>query len=135
MSLTDLGSLFKAVAGLELSYFLAAMTPPQYIPALTGWNLSPDGHWIVKLMGTALLTQAHTAWTFRNEPHLEVAKGLAFYQMASATVDWCMWLTMPGIFETQQAKNLVIAAIGSHYALGLLLFRAIGLEEKTSKSK
>ena len=61
----------------------------------------------------------------RNEPHLGVAKGLAFYQLASATADWVMWLWLAddGIFSN--GGGIVVAAIMTHYALGLLLVRAI----------
>jgi hypothetical protein len=123
----DLGFLFTVVAVLEFSYFGAAMMPPGMIRPATGWVLGPDGHWITKLMGVALLTQAYIAWIFRKSPHLGVAKGLAFYQMASATTDWVMWLFMmdAGIFSNALAKATVVAAIVSHYLLGFLLVVAI----------
>ena len=65
------------------------------------------------------------AWTLRDEPHLGVAKALAFYQVASATADWVMWIWLSddGIFSNGTA--IVVAAIVTHYALGLLLVRAI----------
>ena len=124
---TDLPTLFLVVALLEFSYFLAAMVPPDLIHPLTGWTLGPDGHWIVKLMGVSLLTQAYIAWIFRREPHLGVAKGLAFYQIGSATVDWVMWLLLmeEGIFGNTLARTTVVAAIVSHYFLGALLILAI----------
>jgi hypothetical protein len=125
--LTDLKILFIVVAVLEFCYFMAAMMPPAMIRPTTGWELSPDGHWITKLMGIALLTQAYIAWIFRKNPHTGVAKGLAFYQVASATVDWLMWLTMKdeGIFNNSLAQTTVIAAIVSHYILGILLIIGI----------
>lgn len=125
--LLDLRILFTAVAVLELGYFLAAMVPPGMIGPMTGWELTPDGHWITKLMGVALLTQAYIAWIFRKNPHMGIAKGLAFYQLASATIDWLMWLLMKdkGIFGNALAQAIVIAAIVSHYALGILLLVAI----------
>ncbi len=128
--LTDLKVLFIAVAVLEFSYFLAAMMPPDLINPMTGWVLTPDGHWITKLMGVALLTQAYVAWIFRTNPHIGVAKGLAFYQVASATVDWVIWFTMKddGIFSNSLAQTTVTAAIVSHYILGALLF--IGISRK-----
>lgn len=128
--LTDLKTLLMAVAVLEFSYFLAAMVPPSLITPMTGWVLTPDGHWITKLMGVALLTQAYIAWIFRKDPHMGVAKGLAFYQVASATVDWVMWLAMKdeGIFSNSLAQTTVTAAIVSHYILGALLF--IGISRK-----
>src|SRR3712207_8091007 len=42
--LADRGLLFRAVAVLELFYFLVALlTPPDLVGAVTGWQLSPDG--------------------------------------------------------------------------------------------
>ena len=63
--LTDLKFLFTAVAILEFFYFAAAMLPPSIIPMATGWNLSPDGHWIAKLIGLSLGTMGYMAWIFR----------------------------------------------------------------------
>lgn len=125
--LTDLKFLFTAVAVLEFFYFAAAMMPPSLIPVLTGWNLSADGHWIVKITGLALGTMGYIAWIFRHEPHLGVAKGLAFYQIASATADWIMWLLMrdQGIFDNGLAQTTVTAAILSHYFFGICLIVAI----------
>jgi hypothetical protein len=125
--LTELRNLFLAVAVLEFSYFVAAMMPPDLIRPLTGWELTADGHWIVKLMGVALLTQAWVAWIFRKDPHLGVAMALAFYQMGSATVDWVMWIALKdgGIFSNTLAQTTVTAAIVSHYILGLLLLVGI----------
>jgi hypothetical protein len=125
--LTDLKILFIAVAILEFCYFLAAMMPPSIVKTVTGWELTPDGHWITKLMGIALLSQAYIAWVFRKMPHVDIAKGLAFYQMASATADWVMWLMMKdeGIFNNSLAQSTVIGAIVSHYILGILLIIGI----------
>jgi len=128
--LTNLKILFIAVATLEFCYFLASMMPPFLVRSVTGWELTPDGHWITKLMGIALLTQAYVAWIFRKTPHIGVAKGLAFYQVISATVDWLMWLLMKddGIFNNSLAQSAVIGAILSHYILGILLI--IGISKK-----
>lgn len=125
--LTDLKFLFTAVAILEFFYFAAAMLPPSVIPVVTGWNLGPDGHWIAKLIGLSLGTMGYIAWIFRKNPHLGIAKGLAFYQMASATMDWMMWLVMKdeGIFNNSLAATTVIIAIVSHYFFGVLLMIAI----------
>ena len=125
--LTNLKTLFIAVAILEFCYFLAAMMPPSLVSSVTGWELTPDGHWITKLMGIALLTQAYIAWIFRKNPHLGVAKGLAFYQIGSATVDWVMWLVLKddGIFKNSLAQTTVTAAIISHYILGILIMVGI----------
>ena len=78
---------------------------------MTGWVLSADGQWLTKLLGLALAAQAWVAWTLRNQPHLGVAKGLAFYQLASATADWDMWIVLAdqGIFSTTTGRVLVIS--------------------------
>ncbi len=125
--LTDLSLLFTAVAVLEFFYFLCGMLPPSVIPAVTGWDLSIDGHWIAKLTGLALGFMGYIAWIFRKNPHIGVAKGLAAYQMASATMDWVMWLTFrdEGIFSNSLAQTTVIAAIASHYLLGILMIVGI----------
>ncbi|WP_375585255.1 hypothetical protein [Cyclobacterium xiamenense] len=130
--LLDLKFLFTAVAVLEFFYFAAAMLPPSLIPLATGWNLGPDGHWIAKLIGLSLGTMGYFAWIFRKKPHLGVARGLAFYQLASATMDWLMWwlLEAEGIFQTRLAKTTVVVAIASHYFLGVLLIFAIKKAEK-----
>ena len=124
--LSDLRFLFRLVVGLELIYALVAvLTPPSQVEAVTGWVLTADGQWLTKLLGLALASQAWVAWTLRKEPHLGVARGLAFYQLASATADWVMWIWLAddGIFSGGTA--VVVAAITTHYLLGLLLFRAI----------
>ena len=124
--LSDLGFLFRAVAGLELAYaIVAVLTPPGQVENVTGWVLTPDGQWLAKLLGLALFSQAWVAWVLRHDPHLGVARGLAFYQIASATADWVMWIWLSddGIFSNGTA--IVVAAIVTHYTLGLLLVRAI----------
>jgi hypothetical protein len=125
--LTDLKFLFTAVAILEFFYFAAAMLPPSIIPLATGWNLNADGHWIAKILGLSLGVMGYFAWIFRKNPHLGLAKGLAAYQIASATMDWVMWVTLKdeGIFSNPFAQTSVIIAIASHYLLGLLLVIAI----------
>ena len=123
---SDLRFLFRVVVGLELIYALVAvLTPPGQVENVTGWVLTADGQWLTKLLGLALFSQAWVAWVLRNEPHLGVAKGLAFYQIASATADWVMWIWLAddGIFSNGGA--IVVGAIVTHYALGVLLVRAI----------
>lgn len=119
--------LFTAVAVLEFCYFLCAMLPPSMVFSVTGWNLNADGHWITKLIGLALGFMGYVAWIFRKNPHIGVAKGLAAYQIASATMDIIMWNVMKdeGIFNNSLAQTTVIAAIVSHYILGVLLIMAI----------
>jgi hypothetical protein len=124
--LRDLRFLFRVVAGLEILYALVAvLTPPSRVEGVTGWVLSADGQWTTKLLGVALASQAWVAWTLRDQPHLGVAKGLAFYQLASATTDWVMWIWLDdeGIFSDGHVT--VVVAIITHYLLGLLLVRAI----------
>jgi hypothetical protein len=125
---TELGLLFRVVAVLELVYaLLGVLTPPSQMTSVTGWVLSADGQWLAKLLGVALASQAWVAWTLRDQPHLGVAKALAFYQLASATADWVMWIVLSdqNVFSTTTARVLVVVAIPTHYALGLLLVRAI----------
>jgi hypothetical protein len=125
--LSDLGFLFTAVAVLELGYGLVGLMPPGLVATVTGWDLSADGQWITKLLAVALLSQAWVAWTLRSAPHLGVAAGLAFYQLASATADWVMWIVLSGdgVFASPTARALVILAIPTHYLLGILLVRSI----------
>jgi hypothetical protein len=128
MKLTELGFLFRVVAVVEAVYALAALlTPPSRIDSVTGWVLSADGQWLTRLLGLALASQAWIAWTLRNQPHRGVAKALAFYQLASATADWVMWIVLAdqNVFSTTLGRVLVIVAIPTHYILGLLLVRAI----------
>ena len=124
--LSDLRFLFRVVVALELAYALVAvLTPPAQVENVTGWVLTADGQWLTKLLGLALASQAWMAWTLRDEPHLGVAKGLAFYQLASATADWVMWIWLAddGVFSNGTA--IVVVAIVTHYLLGFLLVRAI----------
>jgi hypothetical protein len=133
--LSDLGLLFRVVAGLELIYALVAvLTPPSQVENVTGWVLTADGQWLTKLLGLALFSQAWVAWVLRNQPHLGVAWALALYQLASATADWVMWIWLAddGIFSNGTA--VVVAAIITHYALGLLLVRAIRIASAAART-
>lgn len=125
--LIDLKVLFAVVAIVELSYALLSLTPPHLVEPVTGWVLNADGQWVVKILGMGLFAQAAIAWMFRKAPHLGVAKALAFYQIASATADWVMWLTLKdeGIFSTPLSQMLVPVAMVSHYLIGLLLVLGI----------
>ena len=132
--LTDLKVLFRVIAVVEFCYAMIGLAPPSMVPALTGWTLGTDGQWLAKLFAVALASQAWVAWTLRNSPHLAVAQALAFYQLASATVDWFMWITLAdqNVFSTLQAKIGVAISIPTHYALGLLLVLAIRSERTSS---
>jgi len=126
--LSDLRFLFTLVAAVEAVYAATAiLTPPDQIETVTGWVLSADGKWLVKLFGVALASQAWIAWTLRHQPHLGVAKALALYQLGSATADWVMWIALAdqGVFSTTLGQVLVMISIPTHYALGFLLVRAI----------
>ena len=122
--LTDLTVLFTAVALIEVFYFAATILPPALLRSATGWELSPDGHWLAKLLSVSLLSQAAIAWTLRAKPPVAVARVLAFYQLASATVDGVVWLTIDGVFSTELARAGVALAIPSHALLGVLLLVA-----------
>jgi len=120
--------MFRVVAVVELVYALVGLlTPPSMVFSVTGWMLSPDGHWVTKLLSIALGSQAWVAWTLRDQPHPGVAAALAFYQIGSATADWVIWLTLAdqGVFATTAAKIGVLASIPTHYVIGALLVAAI----------
>src|SRR5262245_22344417 len=123
----DLKLILTVITIVEVLYAIAGLMPPGLIFPMTGWVLNADGHWITKLLAVALATQAFTAGTSRERPHLGVAKALAFYQFASATVDWTMWIALAdeNIFSNAQARVGVVAAVASHYALGLWLLLGI----------
>lgn len=125
---TDLGVLFTIVAIVEFVYAgMALMIPPSLMFAATGWVLSPDGQWIVKLLGAALLFQGLVAWMFRKAPHIGIAWLLALYQIMAATIDWVMWVVLAdaGIFSTGLSQLTTGSSVVLHYALGLLLVIAI----------
>jgi hypothetical protein len=121
-------TVLTAIAVVEALYAAAALlTPPSLILPLTGWVLSPDGQWLVKLLGAALGFQAWVAWALRDSPHRGIAWGLAAYQFAAATIDWVMWMVLAGdgVFSTPLAQLTVGASIVIHYALGILLVLAL----------
>ena len=134
---TSLPVLFRVVAIVEAIYALIGLvTPPDLVLTVTGWVLSPDGQWVAKLLSVALASQAGVAWTLRDQPHLGVAKALAFYQIGSATADWMMWLTLADqqVFSTVAARVGVLASIPTHYSIGLLLVLAIRAASQTRRA-
>lgn len=128
--LVDLRFGFALVAVVEAVYALIGLLPPSVLREVTGWDINPDGQWVVKLIAMALASQALVAWVLRHQPHRGVAGCLAFYQLASATVDWVVWLTIPGVFVTTQAKAGVLVAIPTHYLIGLLLILGIRMSRR-----
>jgi hypothetical protein len=123
-TLTDLRFLFSVVVVVEVLYALAGiLTPPALMATFPGWNLTPDGAWLARLLGVSLASQAMIAWLFRRNPHLGVALALALYQVGSATVDWAMWLLLwnDGIFPIEVGRIAVAVSIPLHYTIGVLL--------------
>jgi hypothetical protein len=119
---------FVVVAVVEAAYALiGVLVPPSMVSTVVGWNLSADGQWVTKLLGVALGAQAATAWVLRRQPPLAVAWILAFYQLASATTDWVLWLVLAdeGIFANAMTRATVIASIPLHYTIGVLLIAGI----------
>lgn len=119
--------LFVVVAVVEAAYaVIGVVTPPSMVGTLIGWNLSPDGQWVTKLLGLALGAQAATAWVLRRQPPLAVAWIFAAYQIGAATVDWVLWLLLAddGIFANPVARSSVLVSIPLHYGIGILLLLA-----------
>lgn len=126
--LIDLGFLFRTIALVEAAYGLLCMlTPPSKVLLVTGSVLVADGQWLAKLIGATLVSQAWVAWVLRDEPHLGVARALAFYQLAAATINWVMWIVLAdqGIFSTALSQVSGVVSILFHYTLGILLVVAI----------
>jgi hypothetical protein len=126
--LIDLRFLFRTIALVEAIYGLLCMlTPPSKMLLFTGSVLGADGQWLAKLVGATLVSQAWVAWVLRNEPHRGVAKALAFYQLAAATINWVMWTVLAdqGIFSTALSRVSGVVSILFHYTLGILLVLAI----------
>jgi hypothetical protein len=123
-SMLKLTTLFKVVAVVELFYGAAGLLiPPSLVQPILGWNLSPDGQWVTKLLGAALLTQAAMAWLLRKSPPVPIAWAFACYQVGASAVDGLMWwlLAPQGIFSNPLARVSVMTAIPTHAAVGLLL--------------
>lgn len=127
MKILDLKLLFVVVAVVELIYALLALMPPSLVQPLTGWVLTSDGQWLLKLFGMALFSQAYAAWVMRKEHPLGLAQALALYQFGSATADWVMWIVLDGqgTFSTPFGQALIVSAIVSHYGIGILLIAAL----------
>ena len=126
-ALLDLRVLFLVTAVLEALYTAAALlTPPALVFPLFGWEMSPDGHWALKLLGVALGAQALTAWVLRRDPPASVALCLAIYQIGATLVDIVLWrlLADKGIFAAPMARGMILVAIPTHLMLGMLLIAA-----------
>lgn len=127
----SLRTMFIIVAVVEGLYSVAGLfTPPDLIEPIFGWVLSPDGHWAIKLLGAALLSQALVAWVLRDRSLVAVAYVLAGYQFLSSLVDIVLWwmLADQGIFAAGAASWATASAIPLHAAIGLLLVLAAGRE-------
>src|SRR5262245_41165353 len=108
--LTDLRFVFTLVAVIEAVYAVAGLVlPPSVIHVVPGWSLTPDGHWLAKLMGMALASQALVAWWLRKEPPPRIALALGLYQVGAATIDWVMLLALQdqGIFPIEVGRYSV----------------------------
>lgn len=120
----NLTKLFIATAIIEAVYAAAALlTPPDLVQPIFGWDMSPDGHWALKLLGVALAAQAATAWVLRRDPPVAVAWCLAGYQFGATLVDVALWtmLADEGIFGAPMARAMIMVAIPLHFTLGLLI--------------
>jgi hypothetical protein len=123
-SMLKLTTLFKVVAVVELFYGAAGLLiPPSLVQPILGWNLSPDGQWVTKLLGAALLSQAAIAWLLRKSPPVPIAWAFAAYQLGATAVDALIWwqLGPAGVFANPIARVSVMTAIPTHAAIGLLL--------------
>jgi len=123
----SLKRMFVIVALVEAFYCVAGLfTPPAWVLPVLGWNLSPDGQWVAKLLGLSLGIQGAIAWVLRRDPPVRVAWLLATYQIAAAAVDCVVWLGLrdQGIFATPMARISIMVAIPTHALLGVLLIAA-----------
>jgi hypothetical protein len=119
--------LFVVVAVVEACYaLLGVFVPPSLVATIMGWNLSPDGQWVTKLLGLALGAQALTAWVLRDRPPIAVARILAGYQVGAAAMDAFMWVLLAdeGIFANPLTRATVIVSIPLHATIGVMLFVA-----------
>jgi hypothetical protein len=66
--LTDLRFGFVLVAVVEIVYAVIGLLPPSMLTEVTGWQINPDGQWVVKLLAVALASQAFVAWVLRHRP-------------------------------------------------------------------
>ena len=126
-----LSRLFVIVAAVEALYGLAGLLiPPAAVELLLGWSLSPDGHWVTKLLGAALLAQALTAWVLRARPDRAVARVLAGYQLAAVTVDAAVLSLLDGALANPMARASAWVSIPTHGLLGVLLLVAASRKER-----
>jgi hypothetical protein len=117
--------LFVVVAVMEACYGVAGLLlPPSWVQGLLGWNLSPDGHWVAKLLGAALLAQALTAWVLREGPPRAVAVVLGAYQLVAVAVDVGVLLFLDGALVHPVARAGAFLAIVTHGLVGILLLAA-----------
>jgi hypothetical protein len=122
--------LFVLVAIIEAFYSLSGLLlPPAAVGSLLGWQLSPDGHWVTKLLGAALLAQAATAWLLRHRPPRGIAVVLAGYQLAAVGVDALVLLFLDGALVHPVARASALLSIPTHGLIGVLLLIAAARSE------
>lgn len=122
--------LFVVVAIVEALYGLAGLLlPPAAVGSLLGWQLSPDGQWVTKLLGAALLAQALTAWLLRERPPRSIAVVFAGYQLAAVAVDALVLLFLDGALAHPVARASAILSIPTHGLIGVLLLVAAARRE------
>jgi hypothetical protein len=123
----QLSRLFVLVAIVEALYGIAGLAlPPSAIAGVLRWHLSPDGHWIAKLLGAALLSQALTAWLLRHRPPRGIAVALAGYQLAAVAIDAGVLLLLDGALADPVARASALLSIPTHGLIGILLLVAAG---------
>ena len=120
--------LLVVTAVVEVAYGALGLLVPS--DAL-GWDLTPDGEWVSKLLACALLAQAATAWALRHDPPPALLRILGGYQLAATATDATLWLALEddGIFADGLAKASVAAAMVIHTTLGVLLLQAAARPE------
>jgi hypothetical protein len=120
--------LFIVVAVVEAFYGVAGLLiPPSAVESILGWSLSPDGHWVTKLLGAALLTQALTAWVLRHRPTRAMAVVLAGYQLVAVAIDVLVLSFLDGALASTLARSSALVAIPTHGIIGILLLVAPGV--------
>lgn len=123
----SLKTAFIVVAVIEAFYGAAGLLiPPSLIEPVLGWQLSPDGQWVTKLLGLSLATQSVLALQLRHHATRALAFTLAAYQIGATVIDVVLWTTLAdqGIFSNPLASWSIVLAIPTHLAIGAFLLIA-----------